>query len=173
MKRIVVLVCCAVAICTNDYSAFAKGRTVKILITGERISSPIESTDVAIRQFGIWEGPGVNGGGLQNSGFIAAWYKGIVSEPQNALKRYTVSFYEGCKFTDSSACHSEEPSLAYVVFYAYDSSNGKGHVYIPGKGEEWYELNVRSIYRKVEGNWFIATDEWSSFMLPLIQQASR
>jgi hypothetical protein len=171
VKNLFVLLGCAVAICTIYPSAFAKGDTVKIVITGEHFATPIESTDKALGQFGVWEGPGlVIGGFSQSKGFIANWSKGIITDRPNGLERYTVSFYEGCKFTDGSACHSEEPSLAYVVLYEYDPASGTGYVYLPGKGEEWYEVNVRSIYRRLEGNWFIATDEWQAFVLPLIDK---
>ena len=158
-----------VLICVIHPSVFAKGRIVKIVVSGEHLSTPIESTSETVGQFGVWEGPGVVIGNVpQAKGFIADWSKGVISERRNGLDRYKVSFYEGCKFTDSSACHSEEPDLAYVVFYEYDPSNGQGYVYLPGKGDEWYDLNVRSIYRRVEGNWFISTDEWQAFVLPLI-----
>jgi hypothetical protein len=169
MKGLAVLLGCIVALFTIDVSSYAKGRTVKVVIAAEHSSTPIESSDEAVGRFGIWEGPGVVIGNVpQAKGFIADWSKGVISERRSGLKRYKVSFYEGCKFTDSSACHSEEPDLAYVVFYEYDPSNGQGYVYLPGKGDEWYDLNVRSIYRRVEGNWFISTDEWQSFVLPLI-----
>jgi uncharacterized membrane protein (Fun14 family) len=173
MKRFQVVLI-LVVICIIQTSVFAKGRTVKIAITSEHLSTPIESTNEAVGQFGVWEGPGVVIGNVpQAKGFIADWSRGIITGRRNGLERYEVSFYEGCKFTDSSACHSEEPSLAYVVFYEYDPSSGQGYVYLPGKDDEWYEVNVRSIYRKVEGNWFSATNEWQSFVLPLIQQAER
>jgi hypothetical protein len=157
-----------VALFTIHASAYAKGRTVRIVITADHLVAAIEATDDAVGRFGIWEGPGVNGGGLESKGFIAEWSKGIVGDRRHDLDRYTVSFYEGCKFTESSACHSEEASLAYVVLYEYDPLTGHGYVYLPGKGDEWYQLNVRSIYRRFEGNWFIANDDWQSFVLPLI-----
>jgi hypothetical protein len=74
-----------------------------------------------------------------------------------------VKFYEGCKFRDGPACHSEEPSLVYVVTYAYDSVAQQGYVYVPGKEDEFYDRNVFSIFRDVEGHWFKASEEWQSF----------
>src|SRR2546429_7258866 len=57
--------------------------------------------------------------------------------PRSTLFPYTtlfrsVSFYEGCDPKASNACHTAEPSLAYVVTYAYDPAAGHGFVYLPG-----------------------------------------
>lgn len=33
---------------------------------------------------------------------------------------------------------------------------------MPGTGEDWYEVNINSIYRGVEGQWFRASDDFYS-----------
>src|SRR5437867_4508843 len=113
----------------------AKGDTVKITIESPALAAPIEITDPAVPQFNIW------------SGFIIDSNKRLEEIPQG-LRQYRVSFYEGCDPKESSACHTAEPSLAYVVTYAYDASaEGDGFVYLPGGHDEFAGLNMRHIYR--------------------------
>jgi hypothetical protein len=45
----------------------------------------------------------------------------------------------------------------------------QGFVYLPGKGDQWQELNWGSIYRGgLEGHWFRATRVWQDAVVPLI-----
>ena len=64
----------------------------------------------------------------------------------------------------------QKPSV-YVVSYANDPATGQGFVYLPGKGEELFASNAFLIYRGVEGNWFLATGEWTNVVGPLIEKA--
>jgi hypothetical protein len=59
------------------------------------------------------------------------------------------------------------------VFYDYHPSSKRGFVSLPGKGEPWYEVKVRTIWHgtDVEGHWFPATDSWESFVRPIIADA--
>jgi len=61
--------------------------------------------------------------------------------------------------------------LIYVVFYEYDPATAKGYIYLPGRTDEWYRVNVSTIFRGVEGRWFRATTEWDNFARPLILDA--
>ena len=168
-SKIVLSACSLILLLIAHVPASAKGDTVKITVTDLKSGTTIESTDPAVRRFGVWEGPGTFVNGIaQNEGFIIAWSKGIVAAPVATLPRYEVKFYEGCKMSESAACHSEEPSVAYVVTYTYDPAMKQGYVYLPGPREEYYDRNVWSIVRGVEGKWFMASEEWQSFVVPLI-----
>jgi hypothetical protein len=171
MKRSFATTFALLAALTVTASLFAKGRTVKITIRGATLAAPIESTNEALEQFGVWEGPGVGINGTpQAKGFIIDWSKGVVAERRNGLQRYDVSFYTGCKMSEWG-CRTGRPSLSYVVYYEYDPSSEQGYVYLPGKTDEWYRLNTSSIFRGgIEGNWFFATSEWQKFVRPLIEQ---
>jgi len=57
------------------------------------------------------------------------------------------------------------------VFYEYDPATDHGYVYIPGETEEWYRLNVRTIFHGVEGKWFPAWNVWERVARPLIAGA--
>jgi hypothetical protein len=144
-------------------SLSAKGPTLKIIIKGASLTAPIEITDPGIRDFNVWAGPGVRINGVdQTQGFIVDWPKGAIAERQKGLPRYEVSFY---------ANHQGE-RVVYVVSYEYNPATGLGYVYLPGKADEWYELNTFSIYRGgLEGDWFHAASRWDDFVRPIIARA--
>ncbi len=127
----------------------AKGPTLKITINGANLASPVEITDKQIlEKFAVWGGLGID------------WEKGPVGKPQVTLPRYEVSFH---------VMH-QRPS-DYVLYYAYDPRTGGGYIYLPGKGEKFYESNTFLISYGKEGNWFSATGSWSEIARPLIERA--
>lgn len=148
----------------------AKGPTLKITIEGAGLSSPIEITDESVlEQFQVWAGAGNYSMDVKTGvitplaeGFIVDWKKGPVGEKQAilALPQFKISFH---------VIHDRPRD--YVVFYALDSATAKGYVYIPGKGEPDWASNVFMIGRGVEGNWLNATDAWTNFARPTIEQA--
>jgi hypothetical protein len=153
--------------------ASAKGDTTKITISGAHLANPIEITDLNIvKEFQVWTGPGTTGciGGRSNciegtEGFIVDWSSGAVVQRPNGLQHYEVAFY----VIDARVPGQPGPEhLAYVVFYEYDPAASQGYVYVPGKGDQWYALNVTSIYRRREGKWFQATRAWQDAVVPLI-----
>jgi hypothetical protein len=152
--------------------ASAKGDTTKITISGTRLANPIEITDPNIvKEFRVWTGPGTNGclGGSNcvegTEGFIVDWSSGAVLQRPNGLQHYEVSFY----VTEARVPDQPGPEhLAYVVSYEYDPAASQGYVYVPGKGDQWFTLNVASIYRRLEGRWFRATRAWQDAVVPLI-----
>ncbi len=143
---------------------FAKSETCKITIKGGDLKGPIEITDPNIlASFNVWSGAGTSStiSGVttqEDRGFIIDWPRGIVTDRPKGLTRYQVSFY--AKLSDER--------LVYVVFYEYDPAKDQGYVYVPGKTDEWYRLNVGTIFRGVEGNWFFARDAWERIAKPLI-----
>ena len=125
----------------------AKGKTVRVVLEGADLATPLEMTEPGIEVFGVWEGPGVRAAGVaQSEGFIIDWSHGTVSDRPAGLRQYKASFY---------VKRDAEERLAYSVAYEYDPATGEGYVYLTPS-----RLNTRSIYRGVEGNWFLATAEW-------------
>ena len=148
---------------------FAKGVTVKITIKGAGLRAPIEITDPKVlANFGVWSGSGTSstapGFNPNAPSFVVDWSQGAIAEPPNGLPWYEVSFFEGMP--------NAPPRLVYVVSYSLDTSTGHGYIYLPGKGEESYWLNVRTISRGVEGKWFHAWGEWDKVAGPLIVEAT-
>jgi hypothetical protein len=140
---------------------FAKGDISKITIKGADLKTTIEITD--FRNFkdvdvNVWAGPGVKiNGKEQTEGFIIDWSQRVTERPKG-LQRYEVSFY----------AKMPNEKLVYVVLYEYDPATERGYIYLPGSGEEWYRLNIGTIFHGVEGHWFRAWSGWDSVARPLI-----
>lgn len=168
MTRPFAAVCAVLVGIALPTSLPAKGRTLKIVISTDDKVEPIGITDDAVSKFNVWSGAGVEINNVpQTKGFIVEWTKDPVTERPNNLRRYRVSFFTGCHRSDTP-CSASEAKLSYVVLYEYDAATSKGYVYLPGKGDDEHELNTRSIYRGVEGDWFHATQEWQDFIVPFI-----
>ena len=134
--------------------ASAKGPTTRIEVKSAGLSRPIEITDPEVLAgFNVWAGPGTSSDEPQS--LIVDWKKGIVAEP-----RYEVSF--SAKFPAER--------VVYVVTYCYDAAAGRGYVYLPGKGEPRYSVNVSSILRFNEGNWFVAWARWDKVIRPRLTE---
>jgi hypothetical protein len=159
----------------------AKGRMLRIEISGGTLISPLQITDEQrLEEFVFWDGPG-NTGVSAERGSIIDWKTGFVAQHPADLQRYEVSFYwMGCARDDPAprdGKHScaEVPVLAYVVFYEYDASSKRGFIYLPGDGEPraLEAIDSSTIYRGpgVAGHWFRATNSWADFVGPLIAKA--
>src|ERR1700676_3710152 len=123
-------------------SLLAKGKTVKITIKGADLKTPIEISDPEI---------------LVN---FQVW-TGPGTKPPQSLRRYQVLFH-----TDPNE------QIVYVVYYAFSPDAEPGYVYLPGESDEWAGLNVRSIWRGVEGKWFRAWSAWERVARPIIEKAT-
>jgi hypothetical protein len=138
----------------------AKGKTVKIVVQGADLAKPIEISDPNIlANFRVWTGPGTSSNEAQ--GLIVDWSRGAIKELPERLLRYQVAFY----------VDGQNERVAYVVLYAFDPATSHGYVYIPGRSDKYFDLNVRSIFRGVEGNWFRAWTVWENIAVPLITKA--
>jgi hypothetical protein len=152
----------------NPALLFPKGETVKIIIQGADLKTPIQITDLKVlANIQVWSGPGTSSS-VQSfdpkaPSFVVDWSQGPTVGPSKGLPHYEVSFY------------ADMPSerLIYVVSYAFDAATGHGYVYLPGKNDENYNLNVGTIVRGVEGNWFHSWTQWDGIAKPLIQSGSR
>jgi hypothetical protein len=150
-----------VAISAIPVTLAAKENTLKITLSGGNLATPVEITDPKILDnFNVWTGPGTSSNAPE--GFIVQWSRGATAEPPSRLSQYLVSFY-----TERLA---ERPF--YVVSYCYDPSRQRGYVYFPGFGEKWYSQDVGTIFRGVEGDWFLSRPVWDTTIEPLIAKAS-
>jgi hypothetical protein len=153
---------------------WAKAPTILIEINGSSLTSPIEITSPeALQKYTFLDGPGVStwGGGYA-SGSIVDWKSGSVAQPPARRQHYQASFYWPARTRPQSGCYSDKPCLAYVAFYDYDPISKRGFVYLPGKGEQWHDLDINVVYHQVEGKWFRATESWNSFLRTLIANKS-
>jgi hypothetical protein len=146
----------------------AKAPLSKIKIEGADLAVPIEITDAnVLADFNVWSGPGtgwaangVTHWDSSSESFIVSWSR-KVTERLKKSRHYQVSFY----------ARFPEERLIYVVSYEFDPATATGYVHLPGKNEHWYNLNVRTIFHGVEGNWFCARSAWDDLAMPLITQA--
>ncbi len=134
-------------------AASAKGPTVKIMISGGGLTSAIEVTDPRILDISnVWTGQF-----LDRS-------RGTAKEPARGLRRYEVSFY--VKFAENDV------RKKYVVYYYMSPTTDPGYIYLPGKGETWYSLNVGAIIRDgQDGKWNYASPAWEDLIKPVIAGA--
>jgi hypothetical protein len=128
----------------------AKGTTVRLTLAGPALSSPVEVTSPDAIAANVWAG-----------NFI----ENPTTEPDKAFPRYAVSFYV------------ESPRgpvrMMYVVYYVRNPQTGQGLVYLPGRGEEWYRLNVSTILRDgQDGKWHEAESGWSEAIAAVLPQSS-
>jgi len=131
-------------------------RLAKITIKGADLKTPLEITDPkTLANFNVWTGPGTSWSGTSPRNwvdtFIIDWSQGGRQRPKG-LQRYEVAFY----------AKLPNERLIYVVFYEYDPATQHGYVYLPGRTDEWYRLNVSTIIHGVEGRWFRASSDWDS-----------
>jgi hypothetical protein len=143
---------------------FAKGETTKITIQGADLQTPICVTDRKIlAKIHVWSGPGTGssrpGFNPNAPSFIVDWSQGPTAEPPKGLPHYEVLFYADLA----------TERLIYVVSYAFDAATGHGYVYLPGRSDKNYRLNVGTIFRGVEGTWFRSWNQWDDIARPLIQ----
>ena len=140
---------------------FAKAELSKITIKGAELKTPIEISDPGtLAKFNVWSGPGTSSFPEDADRFVVQWSL-VAAERPKGLQRYQVSFY--AKFPNEK--------LVYVVLYEYDPAAQRGYIYLPGRGEEWYGLNMGTIARGVEGHWYRASAGWDAVARPLIASA--
>jgi hypothetical protein len=148
-------------------SVAAKGPTTRIVITDIERGSVSEITSRSVLdKFQVWAGLGTYSGapGQQTEGqdgFIVDWRSGIVDQRPGQLRRYELRFYVGPR-TGVGPTTGPAEKLAYVVLYEHNPATGLGYVYLPGRADEHFGLNVGSILHGVEGHWLRASDAWQS-----------
>jgi hypothetical protein len=127
---------------------YAKGRTVKLSVTGPNLAAPVDVTDPAALA-NVW---GMTG---SSCAVPTNLYGANADVPKQSLARYRVSFHvmpHGDKQTQ----------VMYQVAYVFDPSANRGYVYFPGPGEDGHELNSGTIVReKNAGKWYEAGEAWS------------
>jgi hypothetical protein len=167
MKRMVALPVIFLLL-VNPARLFAKGDTVKIAIHGANLKTPIQITDrKVLANIQVWSGLGTSssesGFNPKAPSFIIDWSQGPTAQPPKGLPHYEVSFY----------ANMPSEQLIYVVSYAFDASTGHGYVYLPGRNDKNYYLNVGTILRGVEGNWFHSWTQWDAVAKHLIESRNQ
>jgi hypothetical protein len=126
--------------------ALAKSPTVKVTISGGALAHEIDVTDPRTLDLSsVWGGTFLD----------ASAAPGI--EPARAVPTYEVWFYT--KSGDGGM------QRRYVVYYSPGQGEKRGLIYLPGKGQPWYWLNVHSILRDDrDGKWNYASPHWEELV---------
>jgi hypothetical protein len=164
MRRLLALPVMFLLVLANPAQLFAKGETVKIAIRGADLKAPIHVTDrKVLANIQVWSGPGTSSSASafdpKLPSFIIDWSQGPTAEPPKELPHYEVLFY----------ANLPTERLVYVVSYAFDAATGHGYVYLPGRNDKNYPLNVGTILHGVEGNWFHSWSQWDGVAKRLIE----
>jgi len=147
-------------------SLFAEAQTLKIVIQGADLKTPIQIADgKVLANFQVLSGKGTyaNEPRLEEPSFIIDWSQGPTAEPPKGLPRYQILFY----------LDRRNERLVYTVSYAFDAVTGEGYVYLLGKNDENYKQNAHTIIRRVDGKWFHSWDKWDSIVQQLIHSRER
>jgi hypothetical protein len=139
MRRYVI----ALAIVVLSIGLDAKGPTIKLTITGPGLAAPIEIVEPAI---------------LEASNIFAGSFVGetVTSTPVITQPMYTVTF-------DLQPPQNKPVRTAYAVSVARDARSGALWLYLPGRGEAGYALNVGTILRDgQDGHWHRPSQAWAA-----------
>jgi hypothetical protein len=148
---------------------FGQGVISRITLSAPGLD--IEIVDEKARHdFRVGGGPGNTLNGMPNWGtksWIVDDWRHSVAEPDQSLRRVKATFT-----IDRGSARGARP---YVVFYVYDPAAKQGFVYLPGRGEPFYNENVNLLYRgnEFEGHWFRATPEWTAHAQSVIEKTGK
>ncbi len=151
----------------------AKSKTERIEVSRDKVAVATIEGGPAER-ITIWSGPGTKMMLADGTSHMtvtrhdfADWRSGAVEAPRDRPV-YSVSFF--CKACEPAR---RDTWRCYGVRYVPDREGERGYIQIPKPGDEEYEVNVRTIYRGVEGQWFRATENWDALMRAHLPAAGR
>ncbi len=152
---------------TMPMLVFGQGPISRITLSAPGLS--IEIVDAKARSdFRVGPGPGNTLNGTPNwkpnSWIVEDWVH-PVAEPEQSFLRVKATF----------SLDRGNGAREYVVFYVYNPVAKQGFVYLPGRGEPFYNENVNLLYRgnEFEGHWFRATPEWTAQAQAAIEKAGK
>ena len=136
MPRTLLLACALLVF--DPRAILAKGPTRRLEVSGGGRIAPLQITAAAA--------------------LVNVWSEDFLDEfspaPASDLPRYRVAFYV-------LPPHESVERVMYVVYYVRDPESQAGFVYLPGRGEEGYRLNVTTILRpEHDGRWHRRARRW-------------
>jgi hypothetical protein len=154
MKRSIslILICLVLALLAAPVQA--KGAVDRITLSGPGLDVPIvlsKQDTLGMEALNPWMG-----------GFLA----GVVEAPAKG-PAYTVDFFMNVASGDTA-----ELRHIYTAEYVPDPAGGPGYFYIPGSGDDGYELNKGTIMAaERDGMWHRASALWESAVGPALRAA--
>jgi DNA-binding beta-propeller fold protein YncE len=144
----------SVTLLTSSPALHGKADTVRVMIAGGGLTSPIQITETKILESShAWGGE-----------FLDASRPPLAEAPKLASP-YEVTLY--------SRIADNDIRKTCVFFYSLGSSGAAGVIYLPDKGQIW-TLNSGTIIREGrDGKWSYASPTWEALVKPLIANAER
>lgn len=138
----------------------AKGLPDKAIIRGGSLAQPIEITDrETLMLFSPWFDKFID------------WEKGVVAAPATQEQVFEVSIFMKSR-PDNPAQDHRDMRLIYTLKYCPRTS-GPGYIYLPGKDDEHYAVNVSTILRDGhDGKWHQAATAWETVVKRLIASST-
>lgn len=149
-KRILITLVCAVVIVVCANSSYGKGSPDQIVITSNNGASIQINEREILKQFDPWSGQFID------------WPSQVVSAPIDRSQSYEVFFYmkRAGRRTDYDR---GELKLIYAIRYLPGHDGARGFIYLPGKGEKYYNNNIGTIWRENDdGKWHQASASWDA-----------
>lgn len=148
MTRVLIALALAAQIASGQTPLPGPKMTVKLVISGPGLRDNYEITDREAIKANVFGGE-----------FMTAH----AEAPDKAWPRFRVAFHINS--------HERGVHLAYAVIYVRNPKTGEGFVYLPGRGEADYRLNISTIMRDGtaspgaqparDGQWQHADAAWS------------
>ena len=132
----------------------AKGTTAKLTLTGPGLTAPVEIVEPTILdRSNVWEG-----------GFLG---ETLDAAPRATQPAYTLNFE-----VQPPAWMRQPPRPMYTVLLVRDPKSGNLLLYLPGRGESGYQLNVSTMLRDMhDGHWHRPPAAWASAIAVYLPQA--
>ena len=135
----------ALALIAASSALDAKGPTVKLTLSGPGLAQPVEITDPGL----------LHGSNVWMGSFLGAT---AAAAPAVMAPIYTVAFDVRLPEWQRAGVKT-----MYTVSVARDARTGGLWLYLPGRGEPGYTLNVRTILRDTQdGRWHRPSPGWAS-----------
>ena len=123
----------------------AKGATVKLTLNGPGLAAPVEIVEPAILHgSNVWEGS-----------FLG---ETLDAPPPGATATHTLTFE-----VQTPEWMRQAPRTMYTVLLARDAKSGGLLLYLPGRGEPGYRVNVSSMLRDTQDrHWHRPSASWAA-----------
>jgi hypothetical protein len=132
----------------------AKGDVDRITLSGPGLDKPIVLNKEGTPEMGAF------------NPWLGGYLDGVVKAPPKAPS-YTADF-----FMNVSSGDTVKLRHIYTAEYVPDPAGGAGYFYIPGSGDEGYELNKGTIMAaERDGMWHRASAQWESAVGPALRAA--
>jgi hypothetical protein len=159
LRAILVIAVCTLGIFLSRLIVEAKGIPQLIVIKGNGLSKPLEITDqVTLKKFNPW------GGEFVDSKFEA------IAKPATLGRCFDVDSFMKWPSRPSWKYDRGDLKLIYHFTYCTGGTEGNGYIFLPGRENEYWKVNVYTILRDGnDGKWHRASAEWADTVKRLVK----